>query len=132
MRSEEFWAPKAQSQVASRKSQVLSLSATALGIWHWALCVLPAQSSVIGHRSLGAGLQPCIAGLKSRPLSIALQRNAPKPFTIHHSPFTIRKHSFRLRFLTPHSSLPIFDEVVGRATARRIVTSLILSDRERK
>ncbi len=71
----------------------------------------------IGHRSLGAGLEPCIAGLKSRLLSIASRSDAPKLFTIHHSPFTIRKRSFRFRFLTPHSSL---------------FASLILSDKERK
>ena len=66
---------------------------------------------------LGAGLELCIAGLKSRLLSIASLSDAPKLFTIHHSPFTIRKRSFRFRFLTPHSSL---------------LTSLILSDKESK
>ncbi len=66
---------------------------------------------------LGAGLEPCIAGLKSRLLSIASLSDAPKLFTSHQSPFTIRKRSFRFRFLTLHSSL---------------FTSLILSDKERK
>ena len=64
----------------------------------------------IGHWALGTGLQPCIAGLKSRLQAIALQRNAPKPFTIHHSPFIIRKRSFHFRFLIPHSSFLIFAE----------------------
>ncbi len=64
--------------VASRKSQVASSVAFGDVIGYWLL--------VIG--------------------SVAKQRK-PKPFTIHHSPFIIRKHSFRFRFLIPHSSFLI-------------------------
>ncbi len=36
----------------------------------------------------------------------AVEQRIPKSFTIHHSPFIIRKRSFQ--FLTPHSSFLIF------------------------
>ena len=67
-------------KVASRKSQVASEGAFGAVIGYWLL--------VIG--------------------SVAMQRQPkPKSFTIHHSPFTIRKQSFRFgsSLLTPHSSL---------------------------
>ena len=88
--------------VTSRKSQVASL-----------------ESLVIGHRSLGAGIEPCIAGLKSRLLlnvsqsdvrkskvqnpksiikSVAKQRK-PK-FSILNSQFSIKNLS------TTHYPLP--------------------------
>ncbi len=69
-----------------------------------------AYSDVIGHWSLviggGASALHC-AGLKSHLQKYALQNNAPKLLTSHHSPFTIRKQSFRFgsSLLTPHSSL---------------------------
>jgi len=109
--------------VASRKSQVARSVAFGDVIGYWLL--------VIGGR---AEALHC-AGLKSHLQKIALQSNAPKPFTIHHSPFTlswdgnptlrnwllvpnlrflihhssfiIRKPSFRFRFLIPHSSFLI-------------------------
>ncbi|WP_292659011.1 hypothetical protein [Nitratifractor sp.] len=46
---------------------------------------------------------------KSIIKSVAMQRQ-PKSFTIHHSPFIIRKRSFHFRFLIPHSSFLIFAE----------------------
>ncbi len=63
----------AQLQVASRKRCCLGQRCWLLVYWY------------IGGRALALH-----AGLKSRLQKTALQSNAPKLFTIHHSPFTIK------------------------------------------
>jgi len=123
-------------KVASRKSQVASGVAFGDVIGYWLL--------VIGDRALAL----LWAGMNSRFQKIALQSNAyqnsslftlhsslkkqrkPKPFTIHHSPFTIswdsnptlqklftkkkRCKATHTKILTPHSSLLTFHRESSR------------------
>jgi len=98
-------APSAQSQARACGPQVASRKLCRLWRRHWESLqsavgsrqresrksqVARDESLVIGHWSLGAGLQPRIAGINSRlqNRSVAKQR-IPKLFTLHHSLFTI-------------------------------------------
>ncbi|WP_456430605.1 hypothetical protein [Nitratifractor sp.] len=68
----------AQLQVANRKSQEMLPGATLLGI------------GVLVYWYIGDRAKALHTGLKSCLQKAALQNNAPKPFTIHHSSFTIK------------------------------------------